>query len=309
MNKKIVAGTGLDGLVASRLVELFDAQYNFKNASLKTRVNVLNKKQLADFVTKTKPAFFIHAAAFTDVNAAYNERGDKKGNCYLVNVTGTKNVANICAEQNIPLIHISTDYVFDGTKKSPYIETDPTKPLEWYGKTKELAEKEILKNGLPAMILRIAFPYRASYQAKPDLLAKIKQAIIEKRLCPQFSDTKITPTFIDDIAQAINLSLTDFQPGIYHTTGSDYLSNYEIATSIAAKFSLTDFAIKKGSLVDYSKTSERPFHKFLQISNAKFSQQYKFTFKTFNEGLTEITKQLLWKVLLPPVAKELVYTR
>ncbi|MDO8471583.1 MAG: sugar nucleotide-binding protein [bacterium] len=287
-----IAGSGLDGLVASRFVELFGNQYEIANASLSTGVDISDPTALERFLTDQRPAYFINAAAFTNVNEAYNQRGDRSGSCYLVNVTGTANVAHLCAERKIPLIHLSTDYVFDGTKETAYTEADQPHPLEWYGETKAVAEQAVADSGVSAMILRLAFPYRAHFEAKPDIVAKLRAALTAGQLNPQFSDTLITPTLVDDIATAIKHSTTRFKPGIYHTVGSQSLSNFELAKLVATTFGLNEKLITAGSLTEYLKNNERPFHRRLELSNHKFSQEYKMSFATVKEGLNSVKVQL-----------------
>lgn len=287
-----IAGSGLDGLVASRFGELFGNQYEIANASISTGIDITNLTALERFLNDHRPACFIHAAAFTNVNEAYNQRGDRSGSCYLVNVTGTANVARLCAELKIPLIHLSTDYVFDGTKETAYTETDQPHPLEWYGETKALAEQAVNESGAKAMILRLAFPYRAHFDAKPDIVAKLRAALTAGQLNPQFDDTLITPTFIDDIATAIQHSITRFVPGTYHTVGSQSLSNFDLAKLVATTFGLNEKMVTAGSLTEYLKNNERPFHRRLELSNAKFSQAYQMSFATVTAGLNSVKVQL-----------------
>lgn len=286
-----VAGSGLDGLVTSRFVELFDGQYEIANASLSTGVDITNLDALERFLTDHQPAYFINAAAFTNVNEAYNQRGDRSGSCYLININGTANVARLCAEQQIPLLHLSTDYVFDGTKESAYTETDEPHPLEWYGETKALSERAVSESGAQAMILRLAFPYRAHFAAKQDIVAKLRAALTAGQLNPQFDDTLITPTFIDDIATSIQHCITRFVPGIFHTVGSQSLSNFELAKLVASTFGLNEQLVTAGSLTEYLKNNERPFHRRLELSNAKFSREYQMSFATVKEGLNSVKVQ------------------
>ena len=96
----------------------------------------MNQDQVKKALSNQESTTVIHMAAFTNVSQAYQETDDQDGLVYRVNVTGTKNIANACKEFGHYLIHISTDFVFDGQKDEPYTETDTPNPIEWYGKTK-----------------------------------------------------------------------------------------------------------------------------------------------------------------------------
>ncbi len=295
-----ILGTGLDGLVGSRVVEL-NPQYNWQNFSLATGFDLTNAKQVDEQISeaaakiagsKADSKFLVHLAAFTNVAAAFEQRGDKSGLAYKVNVEGTKNIARVCQKNKIHLIHISTDYIFDGKKEAPYAEEDNPEPIEWYGQTKLEAEQAVQNNCGQHTILRIAFPYRAQFAAKQDILAKTKQAITDGTIYPQFSDTKITPTFIDDIAQIINQIIKTKTTGLFHTTGSAHVSNYEFAITVAKLFNLQQDVIKPGSLVEFLKTnSGRLYHQYLHLSNNKLTKTFGYHMSTLEEGLAKIVNK------------------
>jgi dTDP-4-dehydrorhamnose reductase len=111
----------------------------------------------------------LHLAAVTDTNAAWEQRGDKNSICYRLNVGGTQNILDLCRQHNKHLIYISTDFVFDGTKITPYTEEDEPNPIERYGENKYLGEKLILDSNDSASIVRITYPYRAKFDQKPDI--------------------------------------------------------------------------------------------------------------------------------------------
>ena len=173
MKQKII-GTGLSGLVGSRIIELLGDKYEFVDFSLDTGVSILDKANLAAAFEKHKDAVAVlHLAAFTDTNAAWEQKGDKSGICYQLNVEGTRNILNLAKKYNQYLIYVSTDFVFDGAKDTPYTEIDEPSPIEWYGETKYLGEKVILDSGYQNYaITRITYPYRAHFETKPDIIRK-----------------------------------------------------------------------------------------------------------------------------------------
>jgi dTDP-4-dehydrorhamnose reductase len=286
-----VLATGATGLVGSRFVEMFSDKYEVFNMDLTTGVDITDSASLKKFITDHPALTLIHLAAFTDTNQAFAESGDKTGICYKVNVDGTSNIAEICKDQGIHLIHISTDFVFDGTKNTPYTEAETTSPIEWYGETKVMAEDIVLDSGASYTIVRLAYPYRANFDLKPDLIKKIRLGLESGTLYPQFNDTIITPTFIDDIARALDQIITHKPQGILHAVGSTALSPYELAQKIASAYGFDPSVVKEGSVTEYLKSTARPFARTVHMSNQKTSDILGLKFATLDEGLAEIKKQ------------------
>ncbi len=295
MKKIKVIGTGLSGLVGSRIVELLGDKYQLIDFSLASGIDILNDSLLEKVFDKHQDAkAVLHLAAFTDTNAAHEQRGDKKGLCYRLNVMGTKNIINQCQKHGQYLIHFSTDFVFSGKKDGVYTEKDQPDPIDWYGQTKYEAEKAVLASGLPAAIARIAFPYRAQFAPKQDLVRRIIAGLEDNSLYPMFSDQIITPTFIDDIAQDVNHFLSANNKGIFHLVGSESLSPYQLAQKIAQKFNFDTRLVKKGSLEDYQKSlspDSRPWQKNLALSNKKISS-LGVVMSGVDEGLLKMKKQI-----------------
>lgn len=288
-----ILATGATGLVGSRFVEMFSDQYNVINLDLTTGVDITNVNTIQPFLESHPDAkVLIHLAAFTDPGKAFAETGDKSGICYKVNVDGTKNIADICKERGIHLLHVSTDFVFNGAKATPYLEDDPLSPLEWYGETKAMAETVVKNSGGDYTIVRLAYPYRASYDLKPDLIKKIRAGLESGKLYPQFTDTIITPTFIDDIARSFDKIIELKPQGIFHVVGSDSLSPYDLAKKVAVAYGFDASLVKEGSLTEYLKTSSRPYARTVVMSNVKATETLGLHFATIDEGLAELAKQV-----------------
>jgi len=255
MKKTKVVGTGLSGLVGSRIIELLANRYQFVDFSLATGIDILNNSLLEEAFGKHQDAkAVLHLAAFTDTAKAHDQKGDKKGSCYQLNVIGTKNIIAQCQKYGQRLIHFSTDFVFSGQKDGVYTEDDQPDPIDWYGQTKLEAERAVLAAGFPAVIARIAFPYRAQFTLKQDLVRKIISGLENNNLYPMFADQIITPTFIDDIAQGVDYFLTYKNEGLFHLVGQESLSPYQLAQKIARGFGFSPDLIKRGSLTEYQKS-------------------------------------------------------
>ncbi len=286
-----IIGTGLTGLVGTRITEL-NPDLEFINISIETGVSILDLDQLDKvFAANPDADAVLHLAAFTDTNAAWAQKGDKSGLCYQLNVVGTENIVKMCQKYGKYLIHISTDYVFDGNKIGPYTEADATSAIEWYGETKAMAEKVVLDSKINASIVRLAFPYRAKFDAKVDIIRKIKGKIEAGDTLNLFDDQITTPTFIDDIAAGLKVFFDKKPVGIYHLVGSSAQSPYIMAKTVAEVFGLDDSKIMASKLSDYLKTEgARPFAPNAALSNDKV-KTLGITMKTLREGLEEMKKQ------------------
>lgn len=293
MNDKTkVIGTGLTGLVGSRVKELTADVFDWLNLSRSSGVDITDEKSVTDAIEKSDSSVLVHLAAFTDLKAANKECGDKKGLCYRINVLGTRNIARACQKNGKYLIHASTDAVFSGGKKSRYTEEDLPSPIEWYGQTKVWAEEEVLKSGAKAVIVRFAYPFRAGLEQKKDFVRKIIGQLNGGEKISMFEDTVFTPTFIDDIAFAIRAILKKQPVGIFHVVGSTALSPFEAAKEIAGVFDLNQNLIKPQKLDDYLESGGRPYPRYAGLSNGKLKRELGVPMRAFSEALWEMKKHL-----------------
>jgi dTDP-4-dehydrorhamnose reductase len=301
--KKQIIGTGISGLVGSRIVELLGKDYEFINFGLETGVDITKTSLLREEMEKFPQAeAILHLAAFTDVNKCWEEKNSKSGACYQVNVQGSNNIVQLASELKKYLIHISTDFVFNGQQKKGKFYTEKDKPdsIEWYGYTKYLAEKAVKHSQVKASILRIAFPFKAKPaksslepKVKLDLVRSIKEKLEDNKEVTLFSDQIITPTFIDDISEAVGAALKKQPEGIFHCVGSESLSPWELGVKIAKTFGLNKKLVKKTSLKDYLKKKDvRPRQKNMALSNKKIKEELGVEMKTVDQALKEIKKQL-----------------
>lgn len=293
--KPKILGTGLAGLVGSRIVELLSSLFEFSDLPITKGFDITKPETIEKEVASSGAEIMIHLAAFTDVNAAWKENENKDGLCYRINTLGTKNIANLCARYNKFLLHFSTDFVFDGEKETSYTETDKPHPIEWYGQTKFWAEEEVKDSGSKYCIVRIAYPFRANFADKPDIIRKIINGLRENKLSPMFADQKITPTFIDDIALGIKEIIGEKTEGIFHLTGSSFVSPFALSQMIAEVFGFNKEQIKKGNLAEYIKNNpnSRPYQRNLSLSNEKSQEILKIEMKTIDEALACLKSQSL----------------
>ena len=192
-------------------------------ASAGSEVSITEKRELEKFCQGKGFTHVINCAAFTAVDLAERE----KEQAYSINALGPEILGNLCREKNIHCIHLSTDYVFDGKKKSAYLEEDSTHPLNTYGYTKSEGEKRLLAVNPQALIIRTSWIF--SETGHHFLKAIIKKALNEKTLMIADDQTG-RPTYAKDLAHAILDTLN--QTGVFHFANQHEVSRYEYAEKI-----------------------------------------------------------------------------
>lgn len=281
-----ILGTGLTGLVGERVVKLLSDTYEFEQSydDITDKIGISKKIETSD------ADCVLHLAAKTNVDGCEEDKNKGiEGAAWKVNVIGTKNVTDACSSSNKKLIYISTDFVFDGEKKDKYYEEDTPNPINWYAKTKYEGEKIIQSTNLDWIIARIAYPYRANFK-RMDFARKLKDLLQNGQEIKAVYDQTITPTFIDDIANALKVLIENKEKGIFHVVGSQPLSPYDAAVLIADVFDSPKAKISKIEREKFFKNrAPRPFN--LSLGNDKI-QRLGIKMKTFEEGLKEIRKQI-----------------
>jgi len=270
-----IAITGADGLVGSRIIELLNNDFEFIPLP-SSLMDITDKNQVYQILKNTNFDFFLHLAAYTNVAKAEEERDL----AYKINVEGTKNVFEVVSQKNKKFIYISTDFVFDG-KNPPYNESSKESPAGFYGQTKLEGEK-IVEN--QAMIVRIAYPYRAVFDKKRDFFRNLKTLLEEKKPLKMITNSLITPTFIDDIAYALKYLINIFSPEIFHIVGSKALSPYEAAKLIAKKFKLPSSLIETITYEEYVKAKPG----LPQYNDIRSIKNNFFPMSDFETGLQKI---------------------
>ena len=291
MKQKII-GTGLSGLVGSRIVELLGHDFEFEDISRKTGTDIADKTAVLARLQNSDAEFVLHLAAYTNVDEAEKEKDFKEQSAaWRINVEGTKHILSACQKTGKHLIHFSTDMVFPGTKELPerYTEEDATGAVGWYATTKEEAEKVIKSAQIPWTILRIAYPYRAHFEKK-EYVRMFKQLLEEGREIQTVTDHYFTPTFIDDLANILQLVFNKKLTGIYHAGGKDSISPYDAAMQVAKTFGLPTNLIGKTTRSDYfAGKAPRAFNLSLNSDKIK---GLGIPLRSFEDGLEEIKKQI-----------------
>lgn len=266
-----ILGTGLSGMVGSRVVELLSPSFQFENLSLETGVDITKKETVDQYIASSDAPWIFHFAARTDVDGAEKERTLKeKSPTWIVNVLATQYIIDACKRTGKKLLYISTDFVFDGTRDE-YREEDLPNPLSWYAITKYEGERRVSSLRDHGLIVRIANPYRIDTFAKPDFVHKIIDRLKNHQEVVAANDQIFVPTFIDDIARALNILVENNASGVYHVVGGQALSPFAAAQKIAAVFGLDLSLVKSTTFAEYfAGRAPRPFHAHLK--NDKITQ-------------------------------------
>lgn len=263
--------TGATGLVGTRVKEILAKEYTVYSFNQDDNIilDIRNEAVVEKRMDEVNPAYLIHMAALTDVDQSEKEKD--KGTDSLtwqINVLGTQNLANACRKRSIPILYISTDFVFDGTEP-PYTEESQPKPINFYGASKLAGEKIINDLGENAIVCRISFPFRKDFDQKKDIIRNLIDVMAHTGKCIAINDQVITPTYIDEIGEAIATIIQTRSSGIFHVVGSQSLTPYELATVIKQRLNLNSIIEPVTAAEYYRNRAPRPYQNILKNDKIK----------------------------------------
>lgn len=225
-------------------------------------LDITDRFAVERIIKKFRPDVVMNAAAYTKVNKAEIDRI----RAMKVNAIGPENLAFAASKVNARLIHVSTDHVFDGSKKTPYSETDEPCPINFYGLSKWEGEKRVLAALPTAIIIRSSWLFSEHGDNFVKMMLQLAETHSKIRVVnDQFS----CPTYAGDLAQAmINLAITESAKGIYHYRGDVAVSRCEFAQSIfvATQQNVLVTAI---SGPEYPAAADRPMHSMLLMMRSE----------------------------------------
>ncbi|NPA44623.1 MAG: dTDP-4-dehydrorhamnose reductase [Chlorobi bacterium] len=285
--KKTILITGANGQLGS---EIKEQSYNTPEFEfIFTDVNELDITDLnaiEKLFNKNKIDFIVNCAAYTNVDKAET---DTK-NAELININAVKNLASISKKHKSPLIHVSTDYVFDGNSKIPYKETDKTNPQSAYGKTKLLGEEEAKKSH-KHIIIRTAWLYSSFGNNFVKTMIRLGK---EKDEISVVSDQIGSPTYAKDLASVIltilklsDKDINNFKEGIYHFSNEGACSWYEFASEIMKQKNL-NCKVKPISSDEFPTPTKRPNYSLLD--KTKIKNTFNIEVRDWNVALKDCLK-------------------
>ncbi|MDF1752194.1 MAG: sugar nucleotide-binding protein [Verrucomicrobiales bacterium] len=265
--------TGSTGLIGTELCRALAVSHEVIEVSRHSDppVNLLEPEDVETLVRTVKPHVIIHLAAFTDVSAAFDQTGDAEGECYQLNVSVTSRLAKVSSDVGAHFLHVSTDFVFAGRDDVLLNEQSECEPIEWYGETKLQAEQCVREYADSWTIARIAFPVAMDEGRRPDFLSHLRTRLKSGAEVKLFDDQTITPTAISDIVVGLEvLSRVKPKGEIYHLTGDESYSPYELGILVAECEGVERSLVQASSLLDYLKVDPRPRQRFLRLDNRKW---------------------------------------
>ena len=231
-------------------------------------------------IRKFRPDYLIHTAAYTDVDGG-EQSPDK---AYLVNGIGTRNVTMACEEIRCPIIYISSDYVFDGSKNTPYNEWDMPNPINQYGLSKLLGEKFVASLTNRFYIVRTSWLYGKKGGNFVDTISRL---LPERNEIEVVDDQIGSPTYTLDLANKLK-ELISKGYGTYHITNSSYCSWYEFAAEIA-KLQSSNAKIKPTTSDKFKRPARRPA--FSVLNNTMLRLERIMELRPWKEALKDYLSQ------------------
>ena len=250
-------------------------------------MDISNLHSVENAFLKYNPDVVINTAAMTNVDACESSRDE----AWLLNVQSVEHIINACRKYNSHLIHLSTDFVFDG-RKGPYIETDEPNPLSFYAHTKYEGEKLIQASGIDAAILRTIIIYGVvDDNSRSNVVLWVMNSLKNKKAITVINDQFRSPTLAEDLADACVSAALKKVKGIYHVSGREVMNILDIAEIVADYFELDKRLIIPTSSAELKQPAVRPPVTGFIITKAV--NELDFKPRTFIEGLSYLKNQLL----------------
>lgn len=244
-----------------------------------TEGDITNKHIIASLVEAYKIECIINCAAYTAVDKAEEDYE----NAFTVNHTGVQNLVDVCAETGIALIHISTDYVFDGSASTPYLPKDPVSPLGVYGQSKRHGEEAILKSEIRSVILRTSWVYSSHGN---NFVKTMLRLGAERDTLNVVSDQKGCPTYARDLAEACLTVVDQLSslegPEVHHFSNRGAITWFDFATEIM-RLAHLNCTVHPITSAEYPTPAARPNYSVL--STESFTQRFGQTPAAWQDSL------------------------
>lgn len=249
--------TGAEGMLGRDLVPYL-ASRGHRVTGIDLEVDITDPDAVGRAVAQHAPDAVIHAAAYTNVDGAEED----EATATRVNADGAGNVAAACARAGIPMVHVSTDYVFDGTKDGDYREDDPCAPIGAYGRSKHAGEQAVLSaHPDGARIARTAWLYGAHGRNFIDTMRTLARDRDEVSVV---ADQVGSPTWTGDLVTALEALLT-LPPGVYHTAGGGSTSWAGLAREVFAQAGLA-CTVRDITTAELGRPAPRPARSVLAVT-------------------------------------------
>lgn len=292
--------TGSNGLLGQKLVHLIKNKKSYQLiASSKGRnrisdsegyiyepLDITNPDEVKEIFSRYQPNIVINTAAMTNVDACEED----KETCIRLNVTAVEYLIENCKKYNSHLIHLSTDFIFDG-EEGPYSEEDHPNPLSFYGQSKLDSEKLVQDSGLKWAIVRTIIVYGiAEEMSRSNIVLWAKSALEKGENLKIVNDQFRSPTLAEDLAEACWLIADKEAEGIFHISGKDIMSIVELVRRVANFYAYDTSIINETSSDNLNQAAKRPPKTGFVLDKARRELSYQP--HSFEEGLKILTQQL-----------------
>ncbi|GAB4286521.1 MAG: dTDP-4-dehydrorhamnose reductase [Ignavibacteriaceae bacterium] len=294
--RKRVLITGANGMLGNRLVKFFHGLDNYQVLATSVEkspvfkdveyicCDLTQRESVKKIALDFYPDFIINTAAFTNVDLCEQEREQ----AWKVNVKAVEYLSEIARILDARLIHISTDYIFDGTA-GPYSENAKPNPQSYYARTKLASENVLRISGVLYTILRTNVLYGSKINNKPDFVIWVIDNLRKKNQIRIVTDQISNPTFVDDLVQAISKVVQFRKTGIFNIGGKEFISRYDFTCRIADFFNLDKSLILPITTAELNQPARRPLKSGLLTIKAESELGYKA--HSFEESFTLMKKE------------------
>ncbi|MBC7920364.1 MAG: SDR family oxidoreductase [Ferruginibacter sp.] len=303
MPKRILI-TGANGLLGQKLVDLLTTQPDvdvIATARGKSRLpnaahyryeslDVTRPEEVDRLLDEVKPHAVIHTAAMTNVDQCEGEREA----CWEMNVRAVEHLAAACRRHDRFLLHLSTDFIFDGLN-GPYDEEAIALPVSYYGESKLAAERILQRtDSLRWAIARTVLVYGIAHDmSRSNLILWVKKSLEDGKTIQVVNDQWRTPTLAEDLALGCWLIVQQEVPGIFNLSGKDFLTPYEMAIQTAGFFRLDTSLIKLADSSTFTQPAKRPPRTGFTLDKARRVLGYEP--RSFGEGIAVLARQMAAK--------------
>ena len=273
---------GSNGMLGHALTAILSQQHKLICFDL-PELDITDLASFKSAVISHQPNLIINVAAYTDVDGC--ETNTELA--FAANARGPRNLAIVCSELNIPLVHISTDYIFDGTSIAPYQESDAPNPQSVYGKSKLVGEQHVRKLCPKHYIIRTSWLYG---EHGKNFVATMLRLAQERDELGVVNDQTGSPTYTVDLAQAIAELITQPAYGTYHITNSGTCTWYEFTLEIFKQAGIRGVRVNPITTEEINRPAPRPQNSVLD--NYNWRLQGKEPLRHYKEALADCLKTL-----------------
>jgi dTDP-4-dehydrorhamnose reductase len=291
--------TGAGGLLGSKLIELLSKQRDVQlvvtartpltitpSTSVFRPLDISLKDNVEDVLATERPDIIINTAAMTQVDDCELNREK----CWEQNVTAVEYLAEACKKYKIHLIHVSTDFIFDGSH-GPLTEEEEPGPVNYYGESKLAGELVVMDSGATWTIIRTVLVYGYTPGlSRSNIVLWVKKSLEEGKNIKVVTDQYRTPTLAEDLAMGCWLAAKKKATGVFHVSGEEMMTPYDVAIRTAEFFKLNKSLIAPTDSTQFKQPAARPLKTGFVVSKARKELTYEP--RRFEDGLALMERQM-----------------